>query len=280
MIGEVKGRSLKTRSGWVTMWLGWAVSTTLGWILAGLLTLGMAFAYAIPDPDAARSYLSTPLRARLLDGLLLGAMVGLLPALLIALLWVVLRRSARDAVLAVLATIVGSALLCVVGRAGGPQVESGYVTMFRLGILGGIAGGALAGLCQWLLLRRWVSLVDGWIELTVAGWVIGWPLTLWGLGFPERLLSTWPSSPAAGPVEQDAPHLMLSMAAWIAAGVVVGLGQWLRLRQKVKQAGWWVLATAIGWVIAAGAGVGVMTGTMLVMLLRSAPHRSQQAVGD
>ena len=94
-------RSPQVWSGWVTLWLVWAISTTLGWVLAGLLTLGMAFAFAVPDPDAARAYLSSPLRARLLDGLVLGAMVGLLPALLIALLWVVLRRSARDVVWAV-----------------------------------------------------------------------------------------------------------------------------------------------------------------------------------
>ena len=279
-MGEMSGWSPKVWSGWVTLWLVWAISTTLGWVLAGLLTLGMAFAFAVPDPDAARAYLSSPLRARLLDGLVLGAMVGLLPALLIALLWVVLRRSARDVVWAVLATIVGSALLCVVGRAGGPQVESSYVTMLRLGILGGVAGGGFAGLCQWLLLRRRVSRIDGWIGLTVAGWVIGWTLTLWGIGFPERLLSAWPIGWATGPVEQDAPRLMLSIAAWVSAGAVVGLSQWLRLRQNVRQAGWWVLATAIGWVIAGGAGVGAMTGTALVLLLRSASHRSQQTVAE
>jgi hypothetical protein len=56
------------------------------------------------------------------------------------------------------------------------------------------------------------------------------------------------------------------------ASLVRGLGQWLLLRQNVKRAGWWILATAIGWVIAAGAGVGAITGTALVLLLRYAPR--------
>ena len=174
---------------WFLLWVVWVISTTLGWALAGLLTLGMALAFAIPDPDAARAYVSSPLGERIFDGLMLGAMVGLIPALLIALFWVVLRRSARDVLWAVLATILGSALLCVVGRGGGPQIESSFATMLRLGILGGVTGGGFVGLCQWIILRRRVSRINGWIGLTVAGWVIGWTITLWGTGLTEQLFS-------------------------------------------------------------------------------------------
>jgi predicted branched-subunit amino acid permease len=116
--------AIRIWSSWFLLWVVWVISTTLGWVLAGMLTLGMAFAFAIPDPDAAQAYVSSPLGERIFDGLMLGAMVGLIPALLIALFWVVLRRSARDVVWAVLATIMGSALLCVAGRGGGPQIES------------------------------------------------------------------------------------------------------------------------------------------------------------
>jgi|GEM_PF-4871867 len=44
---------------WLFLWLAWTISTTLGWFLTGMLTLVMAFAFAIPDPDAARAYLSS-----------------------------------------------------------------------------------------------------------------------------------------------------------------------------------------------------------------------------
>jgi hypothetical protein len=69
---------------------------------------------------------------------------------------------------------------------------------------------------------------------------------------------------------------MLSAAALVVGGAVVGSGQWLLLRQNVRRAGWWILATAIGWVIAAGAGVGAITGTALVLLLHHAPRGPQQ----
>ena len=265
---------------WLFFWVVWVISTTLGWALAGLLTLGMALAFAIPDPDAVEAYLSSPLGQRVLDGLRLGAMVGLIPAVLIALFWVVLRRSARDVVGAVLVTIVGSALFCVVGRGGGPQIESNFMTILRLGIIGGVTGGGFVGLCQWIILRRRVSRINGWIGLTVAGWVIGWTITLWGTGFTEQLFSALPIGWATGPIEPGAPNLILSTAALVVAGAVAGLGQWLLLRQNVKRAGWWILATVMGWVIAAGAGVGVITGTALVLLLHYAPRRPQQTAAQ
>ena len=268
--------AIRVWSSWLLLWVVWVISTTLGWALAGLLTLGIAFAFAIPDPDAARAYLSSPLGERIFDGLMLGAMVGLVPAALIALFWVVLRRSARDVLWAVLATILGSALLCVAGRGGGPQIESSSATMLRLGILGGVIGGGFVGLCQRIILHRRVSSINGWIGLTVAGWVIAWTITLWGTGLTEQLYSALPISWATGPIEPGGPNLMLSAAALLVGGAVVGSGQWLLLRQNVKRAGWWILATAIGWVIAAVAGVGVITGTALVLLLHHAPRSPQQ----
>jgi hypothetical protein len=268
--------AIRIWSSWFLLWVVWVISTTLGWVLASLLTLGMAFAFAIPDPDAAQAYVSSPLGERIFDGLMLGAMVGLIPALLIALFWVVLRRSARDVAWAVLVTILGSALLCVTGRGGGPQIESSFATMLRLGILGGVTGGGFVGLCQWIILRRRVSRINGWIGLTVAGWVIGWTITLWGTGLTEQLFSALPIGWATGPIEQGSPDPILSTAALVVGGAVVGSGQWLLLRQNVRRAGWWILATTIGWVIAAGAGVGAITGTALVLLLHHAPRSPQQ----
>jgi len=261
---------------WLPLWVAWIISTTLGWFLAALLVLVMAFAYAIPDPDAARAYLSSSPWEHLFDGLLLGAILGIIPAVLIGLVWVALRRSTGDAVSAVLATIVGSALLCAVGRGGGPQVESNFVTTLRLGFLGGVVGGGFVGLCQWIILRRKVSKANNWIALTVAGWVIGWTMTLWGTGFTEQFFSALPIGWATDTPEQGGPNPVLFFAALFAGGAIVGLGQWLLLRHNVKRAGWWILATAVGWIIAGGAGVGVLTGTTLVLLLHFAPRSPQQ----
>jgi hypothetical protein len=65
-------------------------------------------------------------------------------------------------------------------------------------------------------------------------------------------------------------------------GTVVGVLQWLVLRRQVARAGWWVLASTVGWVVgmplgdsvggpALGAAYGAITGTALVLLLRQAP---------
>ena len=35
----------------------------------------------------------------------------------------------------------------------------------------------------------------------------------------------------------------------IGVGVVVGIGQWLVLRQRIHQAGWWVWASTVGWAV-------------------------------
>ena len=62
-------------------------------------------------------------------------------------------------------------------------------------------------------------------------------------------------------------------------GTVVGVLQWLVLRRQVPRAGWWVLASTVGWVVGLplgdingppglGAVYGAFTGTALVWLLR------------
>ena len=63
--------------------------------------------------------------------------------------------------------------------------------------------------------------------------------------------------------------------------------QWLVLRRQMPRAGWWVLASTVGWVVGMplgdingppglGAAYGVITGTTLVWLLRQRPPGSDQ----
>ena len=70
----------------------------------------------------------------------------------------------------------------------------------------------------------------------------------------------------------------------VTAGVTVaGALQWLVLRRQVARAGWWVLASTVGWVVGGlvsgitdaavgwavlGAVYGAITGAVLVWLLR------------
>ena len=73
------------------------------------------------------------------------------------------------------------------------------------------------------------------------------------------------------------------VVAVAAGGTVLGLLQWLVLRRQVARAGWWVLASTVGWVVGGfvsgitdaaagwavlGAVYGAITGIVLVWLLR------------
>jgi hypothetical protein len=63
---------------------------------------------------------------------------------------------------------------------------------------------------------------------------------------------------------------LLPELALVVAGFVIGVLQWVVLRQRLSQTGWWVLASAVGW---AGGGAiaialvppdfGFLTGTVL-----------------
>jgi hypothetical protein len=178
-------------------------------------------------------------------------------------------------VLAVVGTVVGSALLCAVGSEGGPLIESPWVTLLRLGFLGGVMGGGFIGLCQWLILRAKVGQVNGWIWLTMAGWTIALTIALWSAGAVEQISRMMDPGWYLSSTQAAPPNPILVVAASCVAGAVVGLGQWLLLRRHVKRAGWWIPATALGWCIFVGAGVGIITGATLAWLLHSAPRSPQ-----
>ena len=78
---------------------------------------------------------------------------------------------------------------------------------------------------------------------------------------------------------------------WVAGtglfGTVAGVLQWAVLRRQVPRAGWWVLASTVGWVVGMpagemlgwnglGAAYGIITGTVLVLLLRQRPPGADQ----
>jgi hypothetical protein len=138
----------------------------------------------------------------------------------------------------------------------------------------GIMLGIGVGILQWLVLRRRVSGAGWWILASTAG---GYGIIQAGFeGFSQSL---------------ESYGLLLSFTGVVAlGGAVTGILQWLVLRGKVSRAGWWVLASTVGWVlgvtvarafpwggddsdfigalVVTGAVLGVVTGGALVWLLR------------
>ena len=120
---------------------------------------------------------------------------------------------------------------------------------------------------QWLLLRRYLPYAGAWLPLTVLGWLSGILLfyLLWLAGF---------TAPVEWTVALALPFF----------GALVGGAQWLYLRRVIDRAGYWVLASTVGYGVWIRGQFGsfksipefllfslapfVITGLALVLLLR------------
>lgn len=143
-------------------------------------------------------------------------------------------------------------------RSSPPRILASY--------LGVAVAGILVGVLQWLMLRRKVARAGRWV-LASLGAAAVFGIVVFSVGM----------------VNAD--------MAWVAGtgliGTVAGVLQWLVLKRQVQRAGWWVLASTVGWVMGIpvgemvgwnglGAAHGAITGTALVLLLRQEPPGSDQ----
>ena len=86
--------------------------------------------------------------------------------------------------------------------------------------------GAASGIMQWLLLRRHLPQAGWWVlASTLGGALIG------AVASTVRVVD-----PAVG---------------FVVAGASFGILQWLVLRRHVSHAGWWLLASPVGWAVSA-----------------------------
>jgi hypothetical protein len=124
--------------------------------------------------------------------------------------------------------------------------------------------GIAIGLLQWLVLQIWMKQSFRWFFVTLAGWSVVF-------------------------IGVD-PNPFLNPLALIVFGLLIGLLQWLILREWTDRAGWWIPINAATWLIAyiigiivtglffsehvmvmglvAGGVVGVITGLFLIWALR------------
>ena len=132
--------------------------------------------------------------------------------------------------------------------------------------LGVTIAGILVGVLQWLVLRRKVARAGRWVLASLGAAAI-FGVVVFGVGM----------------VNAD--------VGWVAGtglfGTVAGVLQWLVLKRQVRGAGWWVLASTVGWVVGIpvgemvgwnglGAAYGIITRTVLVWLLRQRPPGADQ----
>lgn len=113
--------------------------------------------------------------------------------------------------------------------------------------------GAVIGITQWLVLRPQVHQAGWWILASTTGWAMGTAVVT--LVFPPEV----------------------EVMAGAVLGALTGLAQWFVLRRWVRQAGWWIITSTLGWLVGltgimgaslTGAVVGAITATALELLLR------------
>jgi len=129
----------------------------------------------------------------------------------------------------------------------GPVVLQNAVT--------GVIHGAEFGIAQWLILRHQVNKMGWWVVASIVGFMIGFPLT-------KTLFGELSSG------------LVVAGGAGAVVGAIVGALQWCVLRGRVGRAGWWVLASALAWMVSAllgevgalAAGVDVVADLLRVIL--------------
>ncbi len=98
------------------------------------------------------------------------------------------------------------------------------------------ANSLMTGLLQYWLLRRYLPRIGSWILVTAAGallgavLIFGWVNAASYWGMTGRMPESWALDPV-----------------FIILGFSVGAGQWLLLRQRLPQAGWWIVAHVVGW---------------------------------
>jgi hypothetical protein len=141
-----------------------------------------------------------------------------------------------------------------------------------VGLIGGAGLGGGIGIAQWLVLRRHIASAGWWVLVSVVGGMIGVAL---GLVLSDALRPL--ISALLGEAIQSrpaGPRLALSNTVAVGAadavvGLVLGSAQWLVLRRHARSAGWWVVASCLGWMtgLSLSAGMVDVLGIPLSLLV-------------
>jgi hypothetical protein len=103
--------------------------------------------------------------------------------------------------------------------------------------------GSVVGLTQWFVLRQRVSRTVSWILASAAGFAVaeggGYGAAVLAFSFSTKL--------------DEMGVGWILVAAF--GGAVTGILQWPILRGQVSRAGWWVLASTMGWGLSMAVGV-------------------------
>lgn len=114
----------------------------------------------------------------------------------------------------------------------------------------GAIGGAVVGLAQGLILRQ--------RSQTIALWWIPVSIISWGLIGASHFGAIGWMAPRTLRLE---PRVIFGLINGLQVGALLGIGQWLVLRQHIKKASLWILLSAGAWTI--GLPIGWTIGGIL-----------------
>jgi len=162
--------------------------------------------------------------------------------------------------------------------------EALYMAMAEIVIFGFL--GTAMGILQWLVLRKHFSQAGWWVAASAVGG------TLVGIGVVSY-----------GNKVQGNLVIFYSLV-----GIILGTLQWLVLRRRISQSGWWMVVSLLGWALAVpivqsldrlelmgglsetiglilgfglmGMVVGIVTGGLLVWLLSQSSGRKVVAAAQ
>jgi hypothetical protein len=129
----------------------------------------------------------------------------------------------------VLANAVGGA---IVGA-----LEEGEFQFFATLVL----TGPILGVAQWLVLRRYIRHTNWWVIASILGWYLGFPVTLVTREILNPILLEMLLA-----VSKLWEVFWLNAVNQLVTFTVLGVAQWLVLRQHLQQAWWWILASSVG----------------------------------
>lgn len=139
-----------------------------------------------------------------------------------------------------------------IASAAGGGLREGRTSLLSILILFRLISGALGGTAQWLVLKQWLPSIRSWVLVTSLGSAIA-------LAIINGLWTATLMPPASGLIGGMMPPLsVLPQFVFDGIyGILLGIAQWLVLRTKVPQAGWWMLINGIG-AIASSIGIDVL----------------------
>jgi hypothetical protein len=107
-----------------------------------------------------------------------------------------------------------------------------------------VALGVAIGLAQWLVMRRYLRGAGWWVLATTIGYAI--PMV------------------AAPNIPIREPPWLTGSIIFLLFGIALGILQWLVLRGRVRQPGWWIAISVAGWVLAFALTAAAIVGGLYV----------------